>query len=218
MRRPACPGTGRKLMSGFSAHWNKNSNLAWAFDTWFLNFFPRPQPFHYNGGGYATLSFIPTLATMILGLIAGNILRDGKPPWAKARWFITAGALGLAAGLLADALGLCPIVKRIWTPSWVLFSGGWCFLYLAGFYTIIEILGFKRWAFPLLVIGGNSIAAYCVANISDTIIDRPAIILAGLWPPTASSPLRATGARSHRALRHLLGLYALYRKKIFIRI
>ena len=63
------------LMTGFAAHWNKNSNLAWAFDTWFLNLFPREQPFKYNGGGYATLSFIPTLATMILGLIAGGVLR-----------------------------------------------------------------------------------------------------------------------------------------------
>ena len=54
------------LMSGFPAHWNKNSNPAWAFDVWFLNLFPRSEPFRDNGGGYATLSFIPTLATMIL--------------------------------------------------------------------------------------------------------------------------------------------------------
>ena len=53
------------LMSGFPAHWNKNSNPAWAFDVWFLNLFPQSEPFRDNGGGYATLSFIPTLATMI---------------------------------------------------------------------------------------------------------------------------------------------------------
>src|SRR3954469_18671762 len=62
---------------GFAAHWNKNSNLAWAFDTWFLNLFPRKTPFVANSGGYATLSFIPTLGTMILGLIAGGWLRRG---------------------------------------------------------------------------------------------------------------------------------------------
>jgi hypothetical protein len=60
-------------LSGFAAHWNKNTNLAWAFDRWFLNLFPREKPFLFNGGGYATLSFIPTLGTMILGLLAGNI-------------------------------------------------------------------------------------------------------------------------------------------------
>lgn len=62
---------------GFMAHWNKNTNLAWEFDRWFLNLFPREKPFLYNGGGYATLSFIPTLGTMILGLIAGHWLKEG---------------------------------------------------------------------------------------------------------------------------------------------
>ena len=65
--------------TGFAAHWNKNTNLAWAFDTWFLNLFPREKPFLFNQGGYATLSFIPTLGTMILGLIAGEILRRARP-------------------------------------------------------------------------------------------------------------------------------------------
>src|SRR5262245_7522449 len=83
------------LMSGFAAHWNKNSNLAWAFDRWFLNLFPREKPFLFNGGGYATLSFIPTLGTMILGLIAGGILRSERSPWAKLRWFAIAGIAGL---------------------------------------------------------------------------------------------------------------------------
>src|SRR5687767_3847251 len=78
-------------MSGFAAHWNKNSNLAWAFDTWFLNLFARDKPFAFNGGGYATLSFIPTLGTMVLGLIAGGILRSSRLPLAKVRWFVIAG-------------------------------------------------------------------------------------------------------------------------------
>jgi heparan-alpha-glucosaminide N-acetyltransferase len=153
------------LMTGFAAHWNKNSNLAWAFDTWFLNLFPREQPFAYNSGGYATLSFIPTLGTMILGLLAGNVLRRQSAPWDKVRWLVTAGAVGLGLGLLLNALGLCPSVKRIWTPSWTLFSGGWCFLLLAGFYIVVDILGHRHWAFFLIVVGMNSIAAYCMAHL-----------------------------------------------------
>ena len=62
--------------TGFAAHWDKNTNPAAAFDRWFLNLFPREKPFTHNGGGYATLSFIPTLATMILGLFAGQWLRE----------------------------------------------------------------------------------------------------------------------------------------------
>src|SRR5206468_9632319 len=62
------PGWNSNL-HGFAAHWNKNTNLAWAFDKWFLNLFPREHLFTNNSGGYATLSFIPTLGTMILGLL-----------------------------------------------------------------------------------------------------------------------------------------------------
>ena len=54
------------------ARWNKNANLGVAFDQWFMNLFPRVEPFVANGGGYLTLSFIPTLGTMILGLLAGS--------------------------------------------------------------------------------------------------------------------------------------------------
>src|SRR5437763_11935636 len=123
--------------SGFAAHWNKNTNLVWAFDTWFLNLFPRDKPFLINAGGYATLSFIPTLGTMILGLIAGDRLRRGDPGRATVGWFVVTGAICLALGLAADEFGLCPSVKRIWTPSWVLVSGGWCYLFLAAFYGVI---------------------------------------------------------------------------------
>ncbi len=61
--------------SGLMAHWNKNANFGNTFDQWFLNLFPRMKPFVFNEGGYLTLSFIPTLGTMILGLIAGRWLR-----------------------------------------------------------------------------------------------------------------------------------------------
>jgi len=141
------------LMTGFAAHWNKNSNLAWAFDTWFLNLFPREKPFVDNGGGYATLSFIPTLGTMLLGVIGGGVIRSERTPWVKVKWLVLAGVAALMAGAILGWLGICPVVKRIWTPSWTLYSGGWCFLFLAGFYTVVDILGEKRWFFPLIVIG-----------------------------------------------------------------
>jgi predicted acyltransferase len=158
------------LMSGFQAHWNKNSNLAWSSDTWFLNLFPREKVFKFNSGGYATLSFIPTLGTMMLGLIAGGVIRSERPPWAKVKWLAIAGVIGLAAGAAIGALGICPVVKRIWTPSWMLFSGGWCLILMAGFYALPDLRGWKRWAFPLVVIGMNSIAAYCMAELIEGFI------------------------------------------------
>src|SRR6266851_2163691 len=123
------PANWQHHYSGFAAHWNKNSNLGNAFDQWFLNLFPRTKPFVANGGGYLTLSFIPTLGTMILGLIAGRWLRE-RVPIGK---LVVAGIIGIAAGALLHFAGICPVVKRIWTLSWTLFSGGICFLFLAAF-------------------------------------------------------------------------------------
>ena len=147
---------------GFAAHWDKNSNAAWAFDRWFLNLFPRDEPFVFNRGGYATLSAVPTLGTMILGLLAGGILKRTSTPGRKFGWLVLAAAVCFALGLGLGVSGVCPIVKRIWTPAWTLFSGGWCFVLMAALYAIIDAAGFRGWAFPLVVVGMNSIVAYCM--------------------------------------------------------
>jgi heparan-alpha-glucosaminide N-acetyltransferase len=159
------PQTWVHNFTGFAAHWNKNSNLGNAFDQWFLNLFPRTSPFVANNGGYLTLSFIPTLGTMILGLVAGRWLRETAPKIPMKK-LLLAGAAGTAAGLLLHFAGICPIVKRIWTPSWTLFSGGICFLFLAAFSWIIDMKGCRKWAFPLVVVGMNSIAAHMIAIYS----------------------------------------------------
>lgn len=151
--------------NGFAAHWNKNANLGARFDQWFLNLFPRSSPFVANSGGYLTLSFIPTLGTMLLGLIAGQWLRAPLSTPARVRRMIGLGVGGIALGLAIHFLGLCPIVKRIWTPSWTLFSGGCCSLMLLGFHLIIDVKERRSWAFPLRVIGVNSLAAYCIAHL-----------------------------------------------------
>ena len=76
----------------------------------------------------------------------------------------------VAAGLALDHYGICPIVKRIWTPSWVLFSGGICFAMLAVLYALIDLTGYAGWTYPLRVIGRNSIAAYCMAHLIDDFV------------------------------------------------
>jgi predicted acyltransferase len=150
-------------LSGFAAHWNKNTNLAWAFDHWFMNLFQRESPYTANMGGYVTLSFIPTLATMILGLLAGNILKDSHNT-TKIKHFSICAIVLIISGLVFHFIGINPIVKRIWTPSWVLFSGGICYLFLVLFYFLVDV---KKYALPffwLKVIGMNSIAAYVFAH------------------------------------------------------
>jgi predicted acyltransferase len=205
--------------TGFAAHWNKNSNLAWAFDVWFLNLFPREQPFVANRGGYATLSFIPTLGTMILGLLAGGVLRDAeRTPPVKIRWLLTAGAAGIGAGWLLHALGINPLVKRIWTPSFTLWSGGACFLILAAAYYVIDVRGHRGWAFPLVVPGMNSIAAYClyevgarfIGDMLTTHFGRAFTVFGAAYTPFV------LGLASLAVM--WLVLYWMYRRSIFLRI
>src|SRR5262245_48260638 len=148
---------------GFLAHWNKNTNAAAAFDVDFLNLFRRSEPFKFNSGGYATLNFIPSMATMLFGLMAGELLRGPRSPNAKYLRLVAAGVLCLVLGFVLDQT-VCPSVKRIWTPSWAVFSTGWTFLMLAAFYWIIDLQGFKGWAAPFVVVGMNSIAAYCMSQ------------------------------------------------------
>jgi heparan-alpha-glucosaminide N-acetyltransferase len=98
------------LYTGFLAHFNKNSNLAWAFDTWFLNLFPRQSPFLFNEGGWSTLSFIPTLATMMLGTWAGVWLKSARPSGTKLGGLVVSGVALAVAGLILQWLHVCPVV------------------------------------------------------------------------------------------------------------
>ena len=212
------PANWQHFYHGFAAHWNKNANLGNAFDQWFLNLFPRSHPFVYNDGGYLTLSFIPTLGTMILGLAAGRWLRASAPRIPMQRLLI-AGVVGVASGLLLHFTGVCPIVKRIWTPSWTLFSGGVCFLLVAAFSWVIEIKGYRKWAFPLVVIGMNSIAAYLIAHLCARFVfssfrtnlgpNAFKILGDGLEPLLLGLAVLST---------YWLMLFWMYRRKIFLRI
>ena len=204
--------------TGFASHWNKNSNLGQAFDLWFLNLFPRERPFVYNGGGYLTLSFIPTLGTMLLGLFAGQWFRAEQPK-IPIRKFLFAAALLISAALLLHFSGVCPIVKRIWTPAWTLFSGGVCFLFLSAFSWLIDMRGHRRWAFPLVVVGMNSMAAYLLAHLSENFIISSfhinlryqifQILGPGLEPLLLGIAVMLT---------YWLVLFWMYRRKIYLKI
>ena len=154
-------------LSGFASHWEKNTNFAARFDQWFLNLFPQAngKPFDFNHGGYQTLNFIPSLGTMLLGLLAGQLVRSRFTTSRKFMIMVAAGVAGIYIGWRLGELGICPVVKRIWTPSWVIFSGGCAFATLAVFYLIIDVAKLRVWAKPLVWVGMNSIAIYCISML-----------------------------------------------------
>lgn len=216
---PGVPAGWEHNFEGFAAHWNKNTSLAWAFDTWFLNLFPREAPFLFNGGGYATLSFIPTLGTMILGTFAGDVLKSDKTPAQRIRFFLYCGIGLLAIGLVLHVTGINPIVKRIWTPAWTLASGGGCFIFLAFFYWIADVAGYKSAFFFLTVIGTNSIAAYVIADGLGGFIKQSLYIHLGQNYDQILGVPYATLVQGALVLAlEWLILYWMYRKKIFIKV
>jgi predicted acyltransferase len=207
-------------LSGFAAHWNKNTNFAWAFDQWFMNLFPRQNVFLFNSGGYSTLSFIPTLGTMVLGLLAGNILNSSVVARKKLNSFIFAGIALILFGILLHVTGLNPIVKRIWTPGWTIFSGGICFLFLAMFYGLIDMRGRHKGSFFLMVIGVNSIAAYVIADggMRNLINDSLYIHLGKNFDQIFGAAYATLVSGGLVLFFEWLILYWMYKKKIFIKI
>lgn len=206
-------------LAGVAPAWHKNANVGHAIDRVVLNAFPRREPFMFNPGGYHSINFIPSLCTMLFGLMCGEMLRSARRnARQKLRVLVVAGMAGIVIGAILSAAGV-PLVKRIWTPSWTLYSTGWCCLILAGLYGIIDLRGWRRWSFPLLVVGMNSIAIYCLgmllrgwtANTLKAHFGENIFLLLG----AANAPfLQATLV----GLVFWLVCFWLYRRKIFLRI
>jgi predicted acyltransferase len=159
-------------LTGFASHWEKHNNLGARVDQWFVNLFPRPdgKRFEYNEGGYVTLNFVPSIATMVFGLLAGELIRSRRAtPGRTVATLVGTGLLALAIGWTLNVTGICPVVKRLWTPSWAIFSTGWALLMLAAFYYALDVARWRGrlrpWAMPLVVVGMNSIAAYCISMV-----------------------------------------------------
>lgn len=206
-------------LQGFAAHWDKNANAASAFDQWFLNLFPREKPFVFNAGGYQTLNFVPSLATMIFGLLAGGLLRSERTHRQKFSWLLISGFACLGFGFVLDATGLCPNVKRIWTPTFAIFSTGWTCLMLAAFYAIMEMRGWRRWAFPLVVAGMNSIALYCMSMLMKPFVrDRLKLHIGqNIFEVFGKTYAPMVEMTSILIVLWLISFW-MYRRKIFLRI
>jgi len=185
-----------------------------------MNLFPRENPFLFNSGGYSTLSFIPTLGTMVLGLLAGNILHSSVTARKKLNSFAMYGAGLILFGIILHFAGINPIVKRIWTPAWTIFSGGICFLFLAMFYGLIDMKDRKKGTFFLMVIGVNSIAAYVIADGGmRNVINDSLFIHLGKNFDQILGPAYATLISGGLVLfLEWLILYWMYKKKLFIKI
>ncbi|MCC6798039.1 MAG: DUF5009 domain-containing protein [Candidatus Hydrogenedentes bacterium] len=112
------------------------------------------------------LSNIPAVASCLLGVLAGLLLRNQNVQKQKKVLYLAgAGAAIVAIGFL---WGLqFPVIKKLWTSTFVLVAGGYSCLLLAAFYQIIDVWGYRRWAAPFVWIGSNALAIYMLGNFLD---------------------------------------------------
>ncbi len=109
------------------------------------------------------LSTLPAVATCLLGVLAGLLLRSSRlDEQRKVLLLAGAGAACLAAGWLWSLQ--FPVIKKIWTSSYVLVAAGWSALLFAAFHQVIEIWQWRRWTTPFVWIGANAITLYLVSN------------------------------------------------------
>jgi predicted acyltransferase len=166
------------------------------------------------------LSTLPAIATCLLGVFAGLLLRDVRmPSQQKSLWLIAAGIVLVAAGYLW-ALQF-PIIKAVWTSSFVLVAGGYSAILLGAMHQVIDVWGVKRWATIFVWIGANAITLYFLNNLMS--FERFATRFVG--GDIASLLDQAVTQGTGRFIVHLLGLtFAvalagfLYRRKIFLRV
>jgi predicted acyltransferase len=161
------------------------------------------------------LSTLPAIATGLLGVFAGTLLRrndlgDGH----KLQRLVLAGVACIALGWLWNII--FPVNKNLWTSSFVLVAGGWSLLALSLFYWIIDIKNWRRWAFFFVVIGMNSILIYLAGAVID--FEHAATYLFGGLLRFVNEPVRAMGAIIGFLAVKWVFLYFLYKKKVFLRV
>ena len=184
------------------------ANLGSDFDHWLLG--------RWYSGYWVALNAIPSTSTMIVGAMCGRLLARGFRPSRTMGILAISATTLLGSGLIVSFLGI-PIIKRVLSTSFALYTTGWAVLFLLIFYWIIDVLRFRRWAFVLVVVGMNSIAAYIMFQLFSGWIDNA--IMAFL-----RAPITAMGAFGEIVQACLVlaaqwsVLYFFYKNKIFFKV
>ena len=163
------------------------------------------------------MSTIPAIATGLLGIMAGQILRIKTNELSENRKVLTLAGIGAVSIVLALLWNLFfPINKNLWTSSFVLLVGGLSFLLLSLFYWVIDVLNFRRWTFFFIVIGMNSIVIYMAHEFID--FEYTANALFGGLLEHLSDPAKAVGAALAYIMVQWALMYVLYRNKWFLKV
>lgn len=165
------------------------------------------------------LGHISGVAMGLLGVLTGQFLMkedknfDGMK---KALYIGAAGILFLGFGLLWDMV--FPIIKKIWTSSFVVFAAGWSLVLLSVFYLVIDVWKLKKWSFFFVVIGSNSIFIYiCQSGILD-LRKTSEFLFNALIKYPVDAPAQAVIASLAYMIVSWFLLYFLYKRRIFFKV
>jgi predicted acyltransferase len=176
------------------------------------------------------LSTLPAIGTGMMGVFTGLWLKTDRNHYEKITGIIGMGVLAMAVGLIWDLT--FPINKKIWTSSYVLYTGGIALLFLGIIYWLVDVLGYRRWTKPFLVLGTNALFAFFMSSFVVKLMSLPkwtlpdgstqnlyGKIYTDLFVPLFTSPYNASLAFAIAFVLFILGLtWILYWRKIFIRV
>ena len=194
------------LFPGPDGPFSRRNHFGLVVDRWF---------FHYDyDPAYSTLNFIASTVWTLAGLWAGRLLMTSQGHWEKLKLLASGMALSFLAGL-----GLTPWIpwsSNFCTPSFILYSLGWVLFMLIVFYVVTEVLGYRKWTFPLVVVGANSIFIYSLGMVLREWLDHAVGVFTFhyTWIGTL-----APVAQSCTVLAVMwYSCYWLYERKIFLKL
>ena len=175
------------------------------------------------------LSTLPAVATVLLGVFAGRWIRSSGTPAGKTAGMLVAGSVGVVLGRVWHEA--FPINKNLWTSSYVVFTAGMALWVLALCYWLVDVRGWRRWAFPFVLFGVNAIAAFFLSGIMARTLGLVKWTGPGGAPVTLKrwlyetlftswlSPLNASLSFAVAFVLFWLGvMWVFHRRRIFIRV
>jgi len=187
--------------------WAQTGNIGAVLDLQFLGY-------NYSGF-YTTCNAVGNAITILLGYWTGQLLQTRKTHAEKLRILAISAAACFALGLALEPIN--PMIKRLWTVSFTFYSAAWVIAMLIAFYWLIEVKEYKRWTFPFLVVGMNSIFIYSLGQIGlKGWLDRGLSAFTGRF-----SALGDLGVIPHQIVVLAFLWYAcywLYQRKIFLKV
>jgi heparan-alpha-glucosaminide N-acetyltransferase len=231
-------GDGAQNWSRNAWEWsNRDTNVGRIIDLRLHEFFTAQgdrEVFAPSKNFYVTINAISSAATILFGALAGELLKGRFSSGRKAGLLLLAGGVLAVAGLLLGGAGIfapghlpepmlgrwLPMVKKLWTASFALYAAGLTCWMMLFFFVVIDMIGWRCWAFPFVVVGVNSIFIYFSSGVFTG-------TLKGLLKPFIFHSLDAQGslgpwgpvalAVAITFMQWLLCLY-LYRHRIFFKV